>query len=102
MYSGRENPLVLHRKYTIDFHCQFRLKGYPFDTQRCPMRMGLKSPRRAEARLRMGALSYQGETELLEYRIKDISKREDFPCGEERGEGGGERRMISTQPISLV
>ena len=73
---------MLYRKYTIEFTCNFRLKRYPFDTQRCSMAYVLKSLHRDEAVLRMNTISYRGEKELLEYRIKEISPTSDTTCGE--------------------
>ncbi len=60
---------MLHRKYTIEFICNFQLKKYPFDLQRCPMIFQLKKPTHEEAVLRMNSVHYLGGTELLEYRF---------------------------------
>ncbi len=71
----------MHRKYTIEFTCNFQLKNYPFDLQRCPMILQLKRPTAKEAKLKMNSVTYKGPYELLEYRIKDLSSRSGFSCG---------------------
>ncbi|XP_066983228.1 uncharacterized protein [Macrobrachium rosenbergii] len=37
VFEGRNNPLILKRKLTIDTPCQFNLEAFPFDTQICTM-----------------------------------------------------------------
>ena len=33
IFEGAENRLTMNQTYTLDFHCNFDLKLYPFDTQ---------------------------------------------------------------------
>ncbi|KAK7076693.1 hypothetical protein SK128_000475 [Halocaridina rubra] len=33
VYSGNESPLLLERKYRVQYRCTFDLNLYPFDTQ---------------------------------------------------------------------
>ncbi len=35
IYKGSENPLTIERVYSKDFICEFNMRAYPFDTQKC-------------------------------------------------------------------
>lgn len=37
MYEGALNAIVLIKKMTVEFSCQFQLSYYPFDTQSCQL-----------------------------------------------------------------
>ena len=73
VYQGDENPLVSKRKYTITFTCNFNLKDYPFDIQRCFMYFKLKEPTKDQAMILMRNVFYTGDKELLEYRVQNTS-----------------------------
>ena len=81
IFSGHENPLVSQRKYTIDFTCAFELRHYPFDVQRCPVSFQLKRPTRQEAVLVLEKVVYEGGEDLLEYRVRNTSTRQEYACG---------------------
>ena len=37
VYKGEENELILSQVYTTDFICEYNLRNYPFDVQKCSM-----------------------------------------------------------------
>lgn len=81
VFLGSENPLVVHRKYTVEFTCDFLLGDYPFDTQNCAMTFQLKKTTAEEATLRIGAVTYTGPDALIEYKVMNISATGDYLCG---------------------
>ena len=37
IYKGEENELILSQVYTTQFICEYDLRNYPFDVQKCSM-----------------------------------------------------------------
>ena len=37
IYSGIENELILSQVYTTSFTCEYDMRAYPFDVQKCSM-----------------------------------------------------------------
>ena len=37
VYSGSENDLILSQVYTTRFTCEYDMRAYPFDSQKCSM-----------------------------------------------------------------
>ena len=35
MYSGAENPMEVSQRFRIEYNCEFNLKKFPFDRQKC-------------------------------------------------------------------
>ncbi|XP_069173660.1 uncharacterized protein [Procambarus clarkii] len=72
LFSGEENSLILSRKYTTAFTCDFDLVLYPFDVQYCDMRFRMLSGSKDYLIFEEAASSatYHGSTLLLEYEIK--------------------------------
>ena len=42
LYLGKENDIVLSRKFTRQFICEYELQMYPFDSQVCSMVIVIK------------------------------------------------------------
>ncbi|XP_069189029.1 uncharacterized protein [Procambarus clarkii] len=71
LFSGEENSLILSRKYTTAFTCDFDLVLYPFDVQYCDMRFRMLSGSKDYLIFEEAASSatYHGSTLLLEYEV---------------------------------
>ena len=37
IYSGIQNELILSQVYTTSFTCEYDMRAYPFDVQKCSM-----------------------------------------------------------------
>ena len=37
LYTGSANDLILSQVYTTSFTCEYDMRAYPFDSQRCSM-----------------------------------------------------------------
>ncbi|CAL4064074.1 unnamed protein product, partial [Meganyctiphanes norvegica] len=71
IYSGTSNPMIISRKYSSNFICDFDLTYYPFDEQRCDMRLKMNS---ASVNFITfdpvnSTVVYLGTTQLVEYQI---------------------------------
>ncbi|KAK7074692.1 hypothetical protein SK128_019901 [Halocaridina rubra] len=42
LYSGQDNSLVNRKEWTLELLCYFDLTYFPFDTQRCPMKIAVQ------------------------------------------------------------
>ena len=41
LYTGLDNPLLYNDTYDLTFHCDFDLTKYPFDTQKCFIKVNM-------------------------------------------------------------
>ncbi len=81
MYLGSKNPLVLHQKYTVEFNCEFRLEKYPFELQRCNMTYQFIKTTSQEAVLTFEDVQYVGPSELVEYKVVNVTGGQPYDCG---------------------
>ncbi|XP_071514862.1 uncharacterized protein [Panulirus ornatus] len=72
LFPGEENPLIISRKYSTTFVCDFNLVLYPFDVQHCDMHLRMLSA--SKNYLMFDGLtttaSYHGSELLLEYQLE--------------------------------
>ena len=65
LYSGNENRLVLRTAVQHNFHCDFRLKNYPFDTQTCDITLVSEQATLFYATLIPNSLEYNGKNSFI-------------------------------------
>ena len=69
LYSGKENPLVMSRFYTVTLRCAFNLTSYPFDRQICPLRLSVPFNLKSQMTVRMATNATNGPLTFLQVRI---------------------------------
>ncbi|XP_071552922.1 uncharacterized protein [Panulirus ornatus] len=72
LFPGGDNPLIISRKYSTTFICDFNLVLYPFDVQHCDMHLRMLSASKSYLRFDQLATStaYYGSELLLEYQLE--------------------------------
>ncbi|KAK4286758.1 hypothetical protein Pmani_040153 [Petrolisthes manimaculis] len=75
-YSGKENPIILDRKFTVTLMCTYDLSMYPFDTQRCPLVIYIRYYTASYVLIKLDALNFTGTRRLMEYRVTGLTNRE--------------------------
>ena len=78
-FAGTENPLELFRFYNQRFLCNYQLKWYPFDVQKCLLVMEIKGAYSPFVNLVVDDLVYTGEEILAQYSVIDtlMTKKDD-------------------------
>ena len=71
-FAGTENPLQLTRFYNQRFLCNYQLKWYPFDIQRCKLILKIKASVSPFTELLVGNYEYTGPKTLTQYEIMEI------------------------------
>ena len=71
-FAGTENPLQLQRFYNQRFLCNYQLKWYPFDIQRCKLILKVKASVSPFTELLVGDYEYTGPKTLTQYEIIEI------------------------------
>ena len=77
LYDGSENAMRLERYYTVRLHCNFDLRAYPFDTQKCPIELEIPSHLQTQMSLVFHKVTHDELTSLqyifvnLEGQVKD-------------------------------
>lgn len=70
IYSGKENPLSVSRKYSTVYACQFDLTRYPFDTQHCDIHLQIVSGQVSFLEIHPNSsVMYLGSLILNEYQV---------------------------------
>ena len=67
--QGTENPISITRNYDIQWVCNYDVRWYPFDTQRCKMILVSTKAIEDFVVLVLGDHKYTGATLLTEYAI---------------------------------
>ncbi|XP_045582905.2 uncharacterized protein [Procambarus clarkii] len=72
LFPGKRNPLLLSRKYSTTFICDFDLMLYPFDVQFCDMRLQMLSGSKDFLNFEEtnSSAAYYGSAVLLEYQVQ--------------------------------
>ena len=70
IYDGKENSLVIARPYDTAWICDYDMRFYPFDTQRCTMELKTAGNTNRSIKLMAGSLSYLGPKDLTVYFIR--------------------------------
>ncbi len=71
LYKGAENDLVYSHTYSTDFHCEFLLNNYPFDTQECYMVFALPARLENLLEFELTDVDYQGPEQLTQYVVHE-------------------------------
>ena len=71
-YSGSENPIYMVRFYNQKFFCDFKMYWYPFDVQKCRLRMTMKRAYDPFTELVVDKIAYEGDRMLTKYEVKDV------------------------------
>ena len=70
IYSGKENPLSVSRKYSTVYACQFDLTLYPFDSQHCDIHLQIVSGQVSFLDVHPNSsVKYLGSDVLNEYQV---------------------------------
>ena len=74
LYEGSQNPLVLSRSYTVTLTCGFELQLYPFDQQKCPIKLEVPFEHKAHMNLQLEKPpSYVDSIRFLQYNFIGVS-----------------------------
>ncbi|XP_063869703.1 uncharacterized protein LOC135105499 [Scylla paramamosain] len=87
IYSGKENPLSVSRKYSTVYACQFDLTLYPFDSQHCDIHLQIVSGQVSFLDVHPNSsVKYLGSDVLNEYQISELRVllEEGYESGETR------------------
>ena len=71
-FSGKENSLILKRFYNERFLCNFDIRWYPFDIQRCYLLLDVKRSYSPFIKLLVENYEYSGEKYLTQYEVVDM------------------------------
>lgn len=72
MYPGSGNPLVLRQELSISFQCQFDLRWFPFDNQRCSLNLRLNEVESKLVHTVASEPQYLGPEKLPEYEVGSL------------------------------
>ena len=64
LYEGKENSLMVNVDHQFDFHCNFELSNFPFDSQDCGIVIGSPVEIQNLTLLNPGSLTYRGKNLL--------------------------------------
>ena len=70
-YPGKDNVLVMSRFYNIDFHCEFQMHWYPFDSQTCKAKFAVIEEEAKFVHTASNNLEYLGPNDLAQYFLKE-------------------------------
>ena len=71
-YQGSENPITIHRVYSIELYCEYDMRWYPFDQQTCYIQMVMDGVLDSYADLLVGDVLFSGSKELTQYFVKNF------------------------------
>ena len=80
-YAGAENPITIHRVYSIEFFCEYDMRWYPFDQQTCFINMVLDGVLDSYAELAVGEVLFTGQKELTQYYVKMFRIKKNYIMG---------------------
>lgn len=69
VYPGRKNVLFLRQELSIAFQCQFDLRWFPFDNQRCSINLRFADMESKLLRMLGTKARYLGQKKLHEYKV---------------------------------
>ena len=72
LYKGLENPVKYERFYNLKLECDYSLQFYPFDSQRCLIKMQPRKDLLNFIFLNPGKFSYKGPKLLMTYEVKSV------------------------------
>ena len=78
-YAGSENPITIHRVYSIEFFCEYDMGWYTFDQQTCDSQMVLVD---SYAELIVGEVLFTGQKELTPYYVRMFAINKSNNMGE--------------------
>ena len=70
LFKGEENVIENQRQFTVRWVCDFDMRWYPFDNQKCLIKM-LHSE--SSVVLKPSSVTYQGPKELTQHIVKNVS-----------------------------
>ena len=75
IFPGLQNELVMIQKFKLEYLCDFHLRKFPFDDQRCDFLMRIRVPNNKSVMFVpvAEAVVYIGPRVLSEFQINDIS-----------------------------
>ncbi|XP_063584655.1 uncharacterized protein LOC134762215 [Penaeus indicus] len=77
VYPGKGNVLFLRQELSIAFQCQFDLRWFPFDVQRCSINLRFAAMESKLLRMLGTKAKYLGQTKLHEYKVEFIDMTEE-------------------------
>ena len=81
LYTGLENPITYERFYNLKLECDYSLQFYPFDTQKCSIKMQPRKDLLNVIILNPYKFWYKGPKLLMTYEVKSMKMLQ--------SEGGG-------------
>ncbi|XP_047474269.1 uncharacterized protein LOC125028805 [Penaeus chinensis] len=72
VYPGSGNPLLLRQELSISFQCQFDLRWFPFDNQRCSLNLRLNEVESKLVHTVASEPQYLGPEKLPEYEVGSL------------------------------
>ena len=72
-FAGSKNEISMTRFYNQKFMCDYQMAWYPFDIQRCQLRMSMKQAFSPFTKLVVEKVVYEGEKILTKYVVQNIS-----------------------------
>ena len=70
LFKGEENVIENQRQFTVRWVCDFDMRWYPFDNQKCFIKM---NPHESSVMLKPSSVTYQGPKELTQHIVKNVS-----------------------------
>ena len=70
IFDGAENPVIYTRIYSTNFECDFNLRNYPFDSQRCYMELGVPQSLESKVEIIADNVLFNGSTDLPQFQVK--------------------------------
>ncbi len=77
MARGKDSTIRAFRSYTHDFICNYDMRLYPFDTQRCFVNLLMRYDLRDYVELVANELQMEGPRDLIQYVVKDVNIMEE-------------------------
>ena len=74
-FEGSENSISMTGFYNIRFICNYEMKWYPFDIQKCTLRLAMLGKSSDFAQLETQVLHFVGREEVNQYVVKSYSMR---------------------------
>ena len=69
-FQGRDNSMTMTRFYNIRFICNYEMQWYPFDIQRCQLKLAMLGKSSDFSRLETRVLQFLGREEINNYVVR--------------------------------
>ena len=69
LFKGDENVISYQRQFTVTWICSYNMRWYPFDNQRCTMKMFSSA---SSVTLQPSSVTYSGPLELTMHYVKGV------------------------------